>query len=231
MLQQSSEFSANPTTQFASNGQLLAVPMEMTPKKTSLTQATISTGSMGIFMLLFFPRQALAHPGHGLFSFYGGLAHPMTGLDHLLTALALGILAVSATQKINFKIPFAFLAAVLCGIFAGQAGFILPFYEQGIALSLGLLGICLVLGARLVSWKGVALVACFGILHGNAHGAEVENGGLSLSAALGLMLSTGVLLGLGTSSAWIMRKALTDQRTTWILRFFGAGLVGTAFVL
>ena len=155
----------------------------------------------------------------------------MTGLDHLLTALAIGILAVSSTQKVNLKIPAGFIAAVICGIFAGQMGLVLPFYDQGIAISLGLIGVCFFFGAHLSSWRGVALVACVGIFHGNEHGAELQNGGISLSATIGLLISTCVLLGLGTGLALVMRKSLTEQRADWALRFLGAGLVGTAFVL
>ena len=200
------------------------------PSQHSLITAVTSTvlSASGVLLL---STPAFAHPGHGLFSFLAGLAHPMTGLDHLLTALAIGVLAVGSAQKICLKIPAGFIAAVTCGIFAGQMGLILPFYDQGIAISLGLIGICLFSGAHFNSWRGVLLVAYFGVFHGNAHGAELQNGGISLSAALGLLISTGALLTVGTGLALVMRRSLTDDRTLWVLRFFGAGLVGTAFVL
>jgi len=195
-----------------------------------LVSSTLST-IVSISGLLLFSHPAFAHPGHGLMNFLAGLAHPMTGLDHLLTALAIGILAVSSSKKVNLKIPFGFIAAVTCGIFAGQMGLVLPFYDQGIAISLCLIGICLFFGAHFTSWSGVALVACFGVFHGNAHGAELQYGGISLSAAMGLLVSTCALLGLGTGLALVMRRSLTDERAAWVLRFCGAGLIGTAFVL
>jgi urease accessory protein len=201
--------------------------LRIQPPLVSSTVSTIVSTS-GI---LLFAHPAFAHPGHGLMSFLAGLAHPMTGLDHILTALAIGILAVSSPQKVNLKIPLGFITAVTCGIFAGQMGLVLPFYDQGIAISLALIGICLFFGAHFTSWKGVLLVACFGVFHGNAHGAELQNGGISLSAAMGLLVSTCVLLGVGTGLAVVMRRSLTDERAAWVLRLFGAGLVGTAFVL
>lgn len=197
------------------------------PSWLSSVAPTIS----GISGVLLVAQTAFAHPGHGLMSFVAGVVHPLTGLDHLLTALAIGILAVSPTSSVNLKIPAGFIAAVTCGILAGQMGLVLPFYDQGIAISLGLIGICLFFDAYFSSWRGVLLVSCFGLFHGNAHGAELNNGGISLSATLGLLISTCALLGLGTGLAVLMRRALTDQRADWVLRFIGAGLVGTAFIL
>ncbi|MCO1981260.1 hypothetical protein FA421_01020 [Pseudomonas aeruginosa] len=41
--------------------------------------------------LLAAPALAFAHPGHGEHGLVAGLAHPLTGLDHLLFALAHGV--------------------------------------------------------------------------------------------------------------------------------------------
>ena len=35
-----------------------------------------------------------AHPGHGNNGFAGGLAHPFSGIDHLLAMIAVGLWAV-----------------------------------------------------------------------------------------------------------------------------------------
>ena len=117
------------------------------------------------------------------------------------------------------------------GILLGQSGITLPFYEQGITISLVLLGICIMLGTRLGSWGGLALVACFGMLHGNAHGIEVSNGSLSFSATLGLVSATAALLCVGTGLALIIQKSLTGDRAILATRVFGAGIVGAAFTI
>ncbi|WP_260427457.1 HupE/UreJ family protein, partial [Pseudomonas aeruginosa] len=43
--------------------------------------------------LLAAPALAFAHPGHGEHGLVAGLAHPLTGLDHLLAMFAVGLWA------------------------------------------------------------------------------------------------------------------------------------------
>ena len=186
---------------------------------------------MGGVAALLFSCSAFAHPGHGLSGFVSGFAHPMTGIDHILCALAVGILAVNKNRKINYEIPMVFIIAMICGILIGRSGIAIPFYEQGITLSLILLGICVVFGSRLNSLSSLALVACFGVLHGNAHGIEVDNGSLSFSAIFGLLFATSILLTIGTGLALIIRKSLADERATWAMNILGAIIVGSAFIL
>jgi urease accessory protein len=200
----------------------------MIKKKSIRAHSSLLTGSL---ILLLLPISALAHPGHEMVTVYSGILHPLTGLDHLLTAIAVGLFTAYAHNKFKWIIPLGFVTAMACGIFAGQLGIILPFYEQGIALSLGLLGAFLLLNKHLSSWRGSLLVACFGFFHGNAHGAELGHGSISLSATLGLMLSTVMLIILGNFSAILIQKMLTNERASWVLRIFGAGLIGSAFVV
>lgn len=61
---------------------------------------------------------ALAHPGHATVSpgnmLAAGLLHPLTGIDHLLAMLAVGLWA--ATSHISRRMPWA--APAMVGIFA-----------------------------------------------------------------------------------------------------------------
>jgi len=198
--------------------------------KFRLLENVLSDFSIALLVCLF-SFQAFAHPGHGIGNFSGGFFHPLTGIDHLLTAFAVGILAISSDRGFDRRIPVGFMTAMILGIFAGQAEFVLPFYEQGIALSLGFIGICLFVGARLNSRRAVLLAACFGFIHGNAHGVEVGGTGFHLLTTLGLVLSTGGLVGLGVLVAVGMRRFLSDNGSIRVLRFFGAVLVGAAFGL
>ena len=50
-------------------------------------------------LLILTPSVALAHPGHGI-GFLAGLEHPLTGMDHLLAMLAIGLWA-AARSKLN----------------------------------------------------------------------------------------------------------------------------------
>ena len=146
-------------------------------------------------------RPAFAHPGHGLVTLMAGLTHPLSGLDHLLTALAVGIWAVRSKDGVKLSVPAAFIAAMILGALAGQAGFAFRFYEQGILLSLICIGAFLVLGIAPGRRSGALAVACFGLMHGNAHGVEVDAVGLSAGALCGLIFSTAMLHSLGIGCA------------------------------
>ena len=61
------------------------------------------------------PMAAVAHPGSGT-GLSGGLVHPLTGLDHLLAMLAIGLLAAQAGGR---ERPCRVLRVFVA---AGQAG-------------------------------------------------------------------------------------------------------------
>lgn len=62
----------------------------------------------GLALLSLLPTLAFAHPGHGLMaadgsfslSILSGIMHPLTGFDHLMLALGMGMLF---TQMHSFK--------------------------------------------------------------------------------------------------------------------------------
>ena len=48
---------------------------------------------LGALALLLTPALAFAHPGHGDNGLMAGICHPISGLDHLLAMLAVGLWA------------------------------------------------------------------------------------------------------------------------------------------
>lgn len=118
------------------------------------------------------PAAALAHDGH-TFGFAGGLLHPLTGADHLLAMLAVGLWAGVLGGRAVWALPVAFVAALASGAGLGVAGVMLPMLEPGILASVVVLGAMAALALRLPLGVAVAGVAGFGLLHGMAHGAEV----------------------------------------------------------
>ena len=48
---------------------------------------------LGALALLLTPPLAFAHPGHGDNGLMAGICHPISGLDHLLAMLAVGLWA------------------------------------------------------------------------------------------------------------------------------------------
>jgi urease accessory protein len=134
---------------------------------------------------------ALAHVGVGdVHDFSGGLLHPLSGLDHMLAALAVGLWAALAGSRQPFVWPAVFVGTMTLATFAGAAGFHLPFGEPAIAGSVLALGLLIALMVRASAWVGAVLIAAFAVVHGHAHGAE---GGAALPYLAGLMVATAVL--------------------------------------
>ncbi|KAF0844700.1 urease accessory protein [Methylovorus glucosotrophus] len=123
--------------------------------------------------LLLSPALALAHPGHGLDSAAAGFMHPLTGWDHLLVMLAVGLWAGRLGGAARWQLPLTFLLVMLVGALAGMGGLTLPAMETGIAASVMAIGLLIALHVVLKPLWQVALVALFALLHGVAHGAEL----------------------------------------------------------
>ncbi|MTH34159.1 urease accessory protein [Paracoccus limosus] len=152
--------------------------------------------------LLMFPTAALAHPGHVAGSpFAAGWAHPLSGSDHVLAMLAVGLWAATATDRRGiWALPLSFMAAMVLGGVLGAAGVQLPAVEPMILASSVILGLAVALALRPSLGVALPVVAAFGVMHGHAHGAEGPATGLAAYAA-GFLLATGALhlagIGLG----------------------------------
>ncbi|MDE9363693.1 HupE/UreJ family protein, partial [Pseudomonas aeruginosa] len=105
--------------------------------------------------LLAAPALAFAHPGHGEHGLVAGLAHPLTGLDHLLAMFAVGLWAAQQQGAARLALPCTFVGTMLVGGLLGFEGLQLPFMETGIAASVLALGLCVALAVRppLALWR------------------------------------------------------------------------------
>lgn len=147
---------------------------------------------------LIVPATALAHPGHGLQTGLSlGFLHPLTGVDHLLAMLAVGIWAAQLGGRALWLVPATFVAVMALGGVLGFDGLTVPYFEQGIAASVLVLGLMIACGQRLPLPISVALVASFALFHGYAHGAELPADTAGLTFGIGFMLSTTLLHGVG----------------------------------
>ncbi|GEM80470.1 HupE/UreJ family protein [Vibrio superstes] len=133
---------------------------------------------MRILILLssFFSCSVLAHSAESTAEFLQGIAHPMSGMDHLLAMLAVGVLSSRFGGATIWQIPAAFIASMLVGLYLGESGFSLPSYQLGIAFSLVLLGLFLLRPGTPSLLLILISVLVFGLFHGYAHGIEI--GGL-----------------------------------------------------
>ncbi|MCW5719786.1 MAG: HupE/UreJ family protein [Devosia sp.] len=153
--------------------------------------------------LVLLPTAVFAHTGHPETSgFASGILHPITGMDHLLAMVAVGLIAAICGGRMLWLMPAAFLGAMLAGAALGLAGLTLPGVETAIVASVIALGVLVLVPARFVPRYGVvALTAIFGLFHGFAHGLEVPQGGSVAGYLFGFVLTTaglhlaGLLIG------------------------------------
>ncbi len=154
------------------------------------------------------PAAALAHGGPTSGGLVAGLAHPLGGIDHLLAMVAVGLWASRQGGRFWLLIPIAFVAMMLTGGAAALAGLPLPLVELGIAGSLCLLGLAVMLDARPPLGAALAVVGALAVLHGHAHGAEIPAGATAVAYGLGFALATAGLHGLGIGLGWAFKGAL-----------------------
>ena len=144
--------------------------------------------------LLGLPLMAGAHDGgaHAA-GFASGLLHPLTGPDHLLAMVALGVWAALLGGAATWRLPAAFLLAMALGSTIGLADVDLPGVEASIAASAIVLGALLVFDLRAPLFAGSLIAAVAGLLHGHAHGGELPVGADALGYCAGFLLCTAVL--------------------------------------
>jgi urease accessory protein len=151
---------------------------------------------------------ALAHVGVGsTASFAAGVAHPLSGLDHIAVMVAVGLWAALKGGRALWVWPCAFVGVMLIGGALGMLHVPIPFVEPGILTSVVALGLLVALAVDLPVWTGALVVGVFALLHGHAHGSEVaENvGGIEYMA--GFALATATLHAIGIGFALTMQRA------------------------
>ena len=104
--------------------------------------------------------------------FIHGFLHPISGLDHILAMVTVGILAYQIGGRALWAVPTTFLAVMAAGGLLGVAGVSFYFVEAGIAASVVVLGIIVALALKPPVALAMALVALFAVFHGYAHGIE-----------------------------------------------------------
>ena len=143
--------------------------------------------------------------------FLSGLSHPVSGLDHVIAMVAVGLWGAQLGMPALWVLPVAFPMMMAFGGMLGLIGIPLPGVEIGIAVSAVVLG-ALVLGEiRLPLVAAVGVVAFFAVFHGHAHGTELEPGQNAMLYSLGFVIATGLLHALGIAIGLIHRWDLGRQ--------------------
>lgn len=158
-------------------------------------------------LLAFLPTAVHAHTILGSTSgFVHGFFHPLSGIDHILAFLMVGVFAWQLGGRAIWLVPATFIAVLALGASLGMAGINLPLVETGIAYSVIILGAIIALGIKAPIMAAAGLAGLFAIFHGYAHGAEMPQSAGALTYAAGFMLASAALNIAGISLGYTIGR-------------------------
>lgn len=160
-----------------------------------------------------FPMAAWGHPGHELTDFVSGFSHPFTGLDHLLVMLAVGFWAGQSLTKARWQIPGVFLVFMGVGLLVGAAVSYLAVAEIAVMISLLAMALVIVFRAHIAPLIQLLLATVFALIHGFVHGQEWAYTGEGVSAVVGMLFASAVLLLSG-----VLLGSYRHQLHQWLRR-------------
>lgn len=154
-----------------------------------------------------FAHAAEAHVRSGVaVGFESGVLHPITGWDHVVAMVAVGLWGSFLGRPAIWVLPVVFPLVMAFGGSLGVLDVPLPHVETGIAISAIVLGLMVATSARLPLARAAVIVGIFAIFHGHAHGTELPGVANPFAYALGFVIATGCLhiLGIlfGTLTKW-----------------------------
>ena len=187
---------------------------------TARSRRRVTAARLAPLLLLCLPAPALAHTGENVAAgLLSGFLHPLTGIDHLLAMVAVGIWGTQLGRPAIWLLPLTFPLVMSVGGVLGVRGVPLPAVEVGVAGSAAALGLMILLAARPPVATAAILVGAFAIFHGHAHGTELPGAADPLAYGAGFVLVTGLLHAAGIAIG------LLDRWPAGALALRGAGAV------
>lgn len=187
-------------------------------------------GFLAIFVLAATP--GFAHVGEDLGGLAAGLLHPISGLDHIVAMVAVGLWGGILGAPAIWLLPIIFPLAMAVAGAVGAAGIPLPGVEVGIALLGVVLGMMVLFAAKPRLWIAAVLVGIFAIFHGHAHGAELPEAANPMVYAVGFVVATGMLhltgIAIGQLGKWPSGRLVVRAAGAAIAVAGGAFLTGFA---
>jgi urease accessory protein len=161
------------------------------------TQPKSTSGEPTIFLTIALSAvasPAFAHTGTGLpGGFLSGFFHPLTGYDHMLAMVSVGLWGAFLGRPLIIALPVIFPTVMVVGAGLAMAGVPAPPTEIGIAVSVLLLGAAIAAAWRAPIWAACLIVGVFALFHGYAHGKELPSAADPIGYAVGFVLATGLL--------------------------------------
>lgn len=145
-------------------------------------------------VVLFSAGPASAHQGTGLpGGFESGFLHPLTGFDHMLAMVSVGLWGAFLGRPLIIALPMIFPSMMVIGAGLAMLGVPLPPVELGIAVSVVTLGSMILFAIRASVPVACSVVALFALFHGYAHGSELPSAADPVGYSAGFVLCTGML--------------------------------------
>jgi urease accessory protein len=184
-----------------------------------------------VSVVILMPGLAFAHPGlPGDTWFVHGFSHPLSGIDHLLAMIAVGVFAARLGGRALWLVPTSFVTMMVVGGALGMLGLGLPYVEIGIAASVIALGAAIALRRNLPVVLAMTAVGIFAVFHGHAHGTELPAAASAVPYAAGFAAATASLhllgIAIGRFGARLPQAALRLAGGT--LAAIGMVLLGAA---
>lgn len=153
-----------------------------------------------IAVFLMQPLVVEAHPLHWAaesLGFIGGLLHPVSGADHLLTMLAVGLWIAQTPGLWRGLLPLGFVVAMAIGCGLTLVSVEIPSAEAVTMVAISTLGLSLVLGARVPLGVGLFNIGLVAVLHGYLHAYDMWLDTDAFAYSAGFALATLILLVAG----------------------------------
>jgi urease accessory protein len=141
------------------------------------------------------------------YGFLTGFLHPISGADHVLAMVAVGLWGAQLGAPAIWVLPVAFPLVMAVGGMLGFLGVPISGVEYGIAASAIVLGTAVAFEVRPPLVVAALLVGCFAIFHGHAHGTELPSGQSALLYSMGFVIATGCLHAVGIGIGTVHRRA------------------------
>jgi urease accessory protein len=162
--------------------------------------------SLLILCFLLYPLTVFAHQRGGeAVGFASGFWHPISGIDHILAMVAVGMWGAQLGAPAIWVLPVVFPMVMALGGTMGLMGVKLPGIELCIALSALALGFAVFREARPKLWISATIVGVFAVAHGHAHGTELPLGASGVLYSIGFVIATGLLHALGIGIGLVHR--------------------------
>jgi urease accessory protein len=166
-------------------------------------------------LLMFLPLAAHAHPdgAAGSHALLQGVMHPLTGLDHLVFMLGLGLYAGFVGRRVAPWLGLLSLAAIITGAAPWTVDIPSAAIEAGVLVSLVLMGVALVYRRLLPVASVLPAAFMLSFVHGLAHG-ETDYIGMDRAIFIaGLVMTSGALFALASAKYTALKNGVAADRS------------------